>query len=355
MELAQASGDFRKDAVYTSSRTTTEETPSSRDSATMNESMHRIQSHCPLCRSSSAAVIARRARDGSPLTTVLCEDCGLARTDPLPSPEALSAFNREHYRLLYKGAADPKPLHVLRNGRRAAERLRRLRPWLRPGAHWLDAGCGAGELVFLLNRAGYRATGIEPNLAFAAYARQHLGLDVHTGLIEDLRFPAASFDGICLFHVLEHLPDPVVSLAALSRWLRPGGMLVIEVPNFESRNEHPLSRFHTAHLVHFCRETLARTALTAGLTLALQETSPDGGNLFAACSFTPGAAPAPATANPAPRLLSAESSRRPVHYWTSPRSLRRALSRLSRRLEEMVRARRFHSRLQILESLARLP
>jgi 2-polyprenyl-3-methyl-5-hydroxy-6-metoxy-1,4-benzoquinol methylase len=282
----------------------------------------------------------------------LCEGCGLGRTDPLPSAAELGAFYREHYRVLYKGSAEPKPLHVLRNGRRAAERLRRLRPWLGAGGRWLDAGCGGGELVFLLNRAGCRACGVEPNRAYAEYARRHLGLEVHAGLIEDQDFAAASFDGICLFHVLEHVPDPAASLAVLARWLRPGGVLAVEVPNFESRAEHPLSRFHTAHLLHFCRETLTRTAHAAGLAVAHLETSADGGNLFAVCRPASGGGWPGEVENPAPRLLAAEAAPRRLRYWSSPRSLVRAMARLGRRAEEMVRVRGFESRRQILESLA---
>ena len=315
--------------------------------------VNRIRAECPLCSALSAVVISEQARNGSPLTTVLCEGCGLARAHPLPSAEELASFYRDHYRLLYKATYQPKPYHVLRAARVALERIHLLEGFLARGLELLDAGCGGGEFLYLLRAAGCKVTGIEPNTGYASYARDELGLDVHAGLIVDQEFPAAAFHGITLFHVLEHLPAPVESLAQLARWLDPNGFLAIEVPNFESTREHPAHRFHQAHLYHFTLPTLTRCGELAGLKVAQPGTSEDGGNLFVVFRRDPGedrfSGPIPGWFE---RQWRIDRSRAAWRYWASPATTERTLRRLWRMARERLAAKRYSSRRAILDAAA---
>ena len=319
--------------------------------------MNRICAECPLCSAASAVVISQKARDGSPLTTVLCEGCGLARAHPLPSAEELASFYRGHYRLVYKATYQPKPYHVLRAARVALERIRLLEDFLARGLELLDAGCGGGEFLYLLRAAGCKVTGIEPNVGYASYARDELGLDVHAGLIVDQEFPAAAFHGITLFHVLEHLPAPVESLTHLARWLHPDGFLAIEVPNFESTCEHPAHRFHQAHLYHFTLPTLTRCGELAGLAVIHSDSSEDGGNLFVVFRRSPGRAQrADRPSGPIPgwfeRQWRIERSRSAWRYWASPATAERTLRRLHRMAGDRLAAKRYASRRAILDAAA---
>lgn len=299
-----------------------------------------------------ALLIGRKDRQGAPLQTVLCQGCGLARVEPLPSREQLAAFYRERYRLEYKGVYEPKPYHVLRAARIARERIRRLAPQLAGASRVLDIGCGGGEFLYLLRAAGIGTAGIEPNLRYGAYARDQLGLDVHIGLIEDQQFPAGSFGGITLFHVLEHLPDPVYTLAQVRPWLLPEGFLAIEVPNLASTLEHPAHRFHRAHLFYFSAATLELCTSRAGFSTIHLETSADGGNLYGL--FRPEGHPAPPRLLPENyrRMLELEQSRSAVRYWLARTTYRRAFRRLRSMFQERREARHYASRRGILEALA---
>ena len=306
-----------------------------------------------MCASATAAVLGEVARDGTPLTTVLCTGCGLARTDPLPDPAELAAFYRDNYRLLYKRTYKPRPYHVLRAARVARERVGRMHDLVGPGKDMLDAGCGGGEFLYLLRAAGCRVTGVEPNAGYAAHAREELGLDVQAGLIGDQPFAPGSFDGITLFHVLEHLPAPVESLSRLAAWLRPGGFLAVEVPNFESACEHPAHRFHRAHLFYFSSASLTRCGEMAGLSAVRSETSPDGGNLFMVFRPAPGGARPPGEIPGAyERLWRLELRRKPWRYWLSPGTYTRACQRLWRTMDERLAARRYANGREILDSVA---
>jgi len=103
-----------------------------------------------------------------------------------------------------------------------------------PPGRLLDAGAGRGRFVAAARAAGYDATGIEPSPARAAAARELRGAEVAAVGIEDAAVAPASLDAVSLWHVLEHVTDPGAALARVAGWLRPGGALVVGVPNLDS-------------------------------------------------------------------------------------------------------------------------
>jgi SAM-dependent methyltransferase len=315
--------------------------------------MRKIETACLLCTSESAVVISETARDGAPLTTVLCEGCGLARSHPLPDALELATFYRENYRILYKATYQPKPYHVLRGASVAEERMRQLGDLLQPDAHVLDAGSGGGEFLYMLRALGCTVMGIEPNVGYGSYARDELGLDIRIGLIGDQEFPEEPFQLITMYHVLEHLPAPVEALATVGGWLDAGGSLAIEVPHFESTCEHPAHRFHAAHLLHFTLPALRRCGELAGLALVHSETSADGGNLFAVFERDPDIVP---SRDPIPgafeRQWRIEKQRAAWRYWASPTTSERTLRRVCRMIRERMAAKRYASRRAILDAAA---
>lgn len=99
-----------------------------------------------------------------------------------------------------------------------------------PGA-LLDVGAATGFFVDQARAAGWDAIGVEPSDWAAAYARNELGVDVRTGTLEQMRFQDEAFDVVTLWEVVEHLPDPPVTLAEIRRVLKPGGQLVLSTPD----------------------------------------------------------------------------------------------------------------------------
>ena len=152
-----------------------------------------------------------------------------------------------------KGAARPRRRQILRNFRRVAEHIRTYRDVLIPARKVLDVGAGSGEFACLMRELGKEVTGIEPNAGYAAYCRDDLGLDVRTAHLAPHLFDAAEFDLIRLNHVLEHLNDPVKYLAMIAGWLKPGGVLYVEVPNIEvyCRTKSRGNMFHYGHIWNF--------------------------------------------------------------------------------------------------------
>jgi 2-polyprenyl-3-methyl-5-hydroxy-6-metoxy-1,4-benzoquinol methylase len=212
---------------------------------------------CPSCGGKSAQIIANRdGKTNEPLITISCSHCGLGRIDPLPTDQELADWYATQYRQAYKSAVQPALRHVLRAGRNAKQRWQ----WLRENStgldpakssqpkQSLDIGSSSGEFVYLLQTLGFKAKGIEPHEGYAAYARSMLGIDINNGTLQHCLSGEASqsLDLISMFHVLEHLPEPIPALRSIGEKLKPEGLLYIEVPN-ATRLCSPHYMFFRAH------------------------------------------------------------------------------------------------------------
>ena len=220
---------------------------------------------CNLCGSDHAAEIGTRDRNGNPLRSVICPDCGLVWTDPRPNAAATRKFYAEDYRLEYKATYVPKLKHVYRESMRAIARFERIAPLMQPEMRLLDVGSGGGFLLYVAQQHGFEAAGIEPNQGFAEYANQVLDVSTNNGFLQDIEFQPGSFEVAMLNHVLEHVEDPYGTLQRLAGWLSPEGYLVVEVPNVEAIYHAPRNRYHVGHLYNFNPISLERLGLKAGL------------------------------------------------------------------------------------------
>jgi 2-polyprenyl-3-methyl-5-hydroxy-6-metoxy-1,4-benzoquinol methylase len=133
------------------------------------------------------------------------------------------------------GAGTPRLHRIARPALRRfdGQRLSLVRSLAAPPARLLDAGAGRGRFVAAARAAGYEATGIEPS-ARGTESAAALGAAVRRATIEQAEIERSSLDVVTLWHVLEHLDDPGGALSRIATWLRPGGALVVGVPNLRS-------------------------------------------------------------------------------------------------------------------------
>lgn len=219
---------------------------------------------CGICGGTEQQLLATRGRGFIPLVTAVCTGCGLVSHHPRPDAAEVAAFYASRYRVEYKGAIEPKRKHALRAIRGALARMRRLAPLLPPRAAVLDVGASSGEFVYAMARAGFDATGVEPNRGYAEYAAATYGVRLQFGGFETAEATPGSLDLVTLNHVLEHLADPWDALRRIHGWLKPDGLLFIEVPNLAGVHKQAVNTFHRAHIWNFTPETLEAVAFQAG-------------------------------------------------------------------------------------------
>ncbi|MCU0881203.1 MAG: class I SAM-dependent methyltransferase [Hyphomonadaceae bacterium] len=299
--------------------------------------------HCKLCSSTDRTVVGLTGRGGAPLLSVLCDGCGLISHDPVPTQTELDAFYASRYRKDYKGGWTPKPKHSLRAQRSAARRAARLAALVRPGARVLDVGASSGEFVYMMQALGFDARGIEPNDGYRQFGIQSYGIDVTARQIVPEAFGSGVFDLIALNHVYEHLADPLAVLECFQRWLAPGGMLFIEVPDTQGVQKQRGNLFHYAHVWNFTPRTLVAMLARGGFAPLAGERTDTTSIIFVRSgkSTSPASAQDRAHADAMRQQLLEDQSA--GAYLASGAPLRRRWARLKRNVDEIITAGRFGS------------
>jgi len=144
---------------------------------------------------------------------------------------------------------------------------------------WLDIGCGGGGMLRCVRDAGFAAEGIEPSPA-ADYISSQLGIAVHKKPLSEVRadLSRAEYGVVSYFHVLEHVLDPRTELLLAGQLLAASGLLVVEVPFFDSfpwkifghRHRH----FYRAHRSYFNKRSLTALLKRTGFELVRCEAVP---------------------------------------------------------------------------------
>ena len=143
---------------------------------------------------------------------------------------------------------------------------------LAPGARVLDLGCGRGVNLGPLADRGFEVHGVEISAAAAQGADPRADVRIASSL-SDAGYEAAFFDEVVVWHVLEHVDDPRGTLEEVARILRPGGRLIVAVPNFSSAQARwtGAAWFHLdppRHLYHFPLAALEELLKSAGFEIA---------------------------------------------------------------------------------------
>ncbi len=195
--------------------------------------------------------------------------CGHGRVHPRPDRELIAQF----YPSSYYGVTGAKFVPLIEALVRlvGARHVRALSRGLRPGARVLDVGCGRGVLLSGLARRGFEAHGFEMSASAAAGVDPRAVVRVGKSL-HDAEYPSAYFDQVIIWHVLEQLPDPRETLEEIRRILKPGGRLVVAVPNYSSLQARcsGANWFHLdppRHLFHFPAEGLRQLLASTGFDI----------------------------------------------------------------------------------------
>jgi SAM-dependent methyltransferase len=167
-----------------------------------------------------------------PFGVLRCPQCGLRWLSPRPTQDAyLQVYSDAFYFGGGDGAVDEYADLALARRPYFRDRLERMERTLSAGRplRLLEIGAATGEFLVEARGRGHSVHGIEFSADARRTARDRHGLELLAPAQAD-DVGAGSLDAIHMNHVLEHLPDPLQSVRWCLERLRPGGLMVIEVP-----------------------------------------------------------------------------------------------------------------------------
>lgn len=199
-----------------------------------------------------------------------CDHCGLLFTMPRPAPDVIGKYYQSDE---YFSHQENKKGFIPRIYEKVKTINLRNKVKLAigglPKGKLLDIGCGVGDFLVQVKAQGWEVMGIEPSEDAKLIASNKLGFkpldpSQYTSL------PDQGFDVITLWHVLEHVDDLKTQTNELMRLLKPGGRLVIALPNYQSfdcqyYNEEWAAWDVPRHLNHFSQACLCHILQEIGL------------------------------------------------------------------------------------------
>ncbi|MDD3296569.1 MAG: class I SAM-dependent methyltransferase [Candidatus Omnitrophica bacterium] len=221
---------------------------------------------CLLCGENTKEVIADKLRYGEARKVYHCNNCGLGMLQDSRTEKELKSFYNRNYRKKFtpklNQASNPKELFEVYSNFQST-RIKLIRKFLKKDMKLLEIGCSAGMFLFQVKKYVREVAGIDYDSKSANFASQKCSCRVFSDCIDNLKFKKEEFDIICMFQVLEHTKNPVKFIEEVSKYLKPKGIIYIEVPNLNDAlisaynlPNHYNFYFHSAHLWYFTAKSL---------------------------------------------------------------------------------------------------
>mgnify|MGYP003802959663 CR=1 FL=1 len=230
---------------------------------------------CLICGKEKFSVKAKRLRDSRNHSVLKCKNCGHIQIYPIPTLAEEQFFydnNKQE-----KNLGIDFNLTQIRKKSMADTNRRTLfvTKLARKSGKILEIGSGYGLFFESMEKLGYNITGIEISKQRRKISRRITNakiLDIN--IVKDtLNFP--KLDMIILFHVLEHIIEPVTFLKKLKKLLKSNGKIIVEVPNYDdhqldSNKSYRNFYWQRAHIHYFTPKILRMVLHKAGFTVNIK-------------------------------------------------------------------------------------
>jgi len=223
-----------------------------------------MSTECPICKEGNATVVYDQLQVVD-VHIVKCDHCSHIYTIQENEDADFESYTDEVYEVVENRNSIFDKILTWEYGKV----IRKIAHITKSKGVLLDFGSGKGKFADLAQKQRWRVKCIETATARADYAKKVYGLEVDTRSYSGGKLFEKNFDVLTLFHVLEHLPDPQYLLTELVKHnLANGGLVVIEVPNFNSwqarisgkRWIHLDASHHKSHFTHLQLNQLAERA-----------------------------------------------------------------------------------------------
>lgn len=253
------------------------------------DSLRKKNVNCYLCGKDSPLILFKAkdffSKTEDLFSIVKCKVCGLIYLNPRPSKDMMEFYYPKEYwwkdenvhkRTLNRiiGRLEDEYRSVVIRDHMAFLKtiLRRRGLWRPLGVKLLDIGCGTGLFLNMCKKWGLQGFGIDQSQEAVNHANRMYGVNCKVGTITEGLFPKGHFDVITMFHVLEHLPNPLETLKLVGDFLKDEGDIIIQVPNVDSIQFQLLKirwlGLHIPrHLVNYSFSTLRKMLEMVGLQI----------------------------------------------------------------------------------------
>jgi len=216
--------------------------------------------NCPICNSDGFAHYLD-CKDytvsGEIFRLVQCSSCSLVVTSPRPDLNSLGAYYASEDYISHtetqRGLINR--IYLLASRIALSRKKKIINERFSAKGQLLDYGCGTGAFLKAMSDDGWKTNGIEPDDGARRIAAKRNNQEIFTP--EQMQgFKESSYDVITLWHVLEHVPEPMVACKEFFRLLKPGGKLILALPNHLSQDAQKYRGAWAAydvprHLFHF--------------------------------------------------------------------------------------------------------
>ncbi|KGO83345.1 methyltransferase [Flavobacterium beibuense F44-8] len=207
---------------------------------------------------------------GEEFQLLLDTDLGLLKTHPQPAPENLGSYYESDDYISHtdgKRSLFEKLYHVVKQ-KALRDKLSIIKKYHPEKGKLLDIGAGTGDFLVTAKNDGWDSFGIEPSEKAKKIAVSK-GISFKNDINE---LENSSFDVVTMWHVLEHVPDIQQHIAELKRILKPNGLIIIAVPNYNSYDAKHYGKFWAAydvprHLWHFSKNSIKLLFSKQGMDL----------------------------------------------------------------------------------------
>ena len=238
--------------------------------------------NCPVCHAENSVMGFKSLFDdryGYPdlFDLFTCSNCEHAFLEKKFSTEEISRLYSDFYPRSQLKIEDFKPFLEtsaftawLDGARRSAYM------WVPPSQKILDIGCGFCQTLDYHTKRGCEVWGVEADENVRSLADVK-GFRLKTGLFSSDDYEASFFDYVTLDQVLEHLVDPITQLRGIARILKPGGDVILSIPNAKGWGQFIFGRkwinWHIPyHLQHFSKKSISQTLSESGFDLVSLKT-----------------------------------------------------------------------------------
>lgn len=217
--------------------------------------------NCPVCGQRTTRTLYRPK--ASPGAITQCNRCRMVYVETIDDPHALFFDGPFIYKGINNDILTSSDLNAVKDSwefaylredeielsclrRNTIRTLEKLECYLngKRNPRILDFGSGFGFFLATAKEIGWDTYGIEPLPASAVYARAKFGLKIITDTLHEGTFPNEYFDAIVSLQVFEHIPYPDENMRILARLLRHGGIVLIEVPRYDTWSMRLMGSHH---------------------------------------------------------------------------------------------------------------